>query len=527
MKKIYFLLATLLTIPAANQEFDINNIEELDFDTILDNIDATSITMVHRSGTGCTPENIVPALAMFNIPTILQRNFYCRTQPPVTRSILDLPSMRLYQDPCRNWSVFILPFYNQTSKMFLTQNSPYIDSYLNLSADFIEDLNLQTIGFSLNLDDFFPLLGPIRLQERRLGGLFAAYKTYHSWSFGIRMPLYYLERNFFLNEQERAAIKNAPIFQVISGGAASDEEEVEALLTKHLASDKVGFGDTRISALYMLEGPCQELWVGAELTIPTAVAFRKGIYLSTFCKSKPAPPFDFLHLIQLTTPLCGPTLAQNIEGVAIITELGLEALDKLTANLTDRPLGNNGHFSISPTLEHHYHWSDHLQFITYAGLEYLFAADEDRFFIVAKNPAAFNRDYNDTNQANSNLAFLNQQAINTFFPTNVPCTTVTPGIIVKVSTGFCYEGYNCYSMVGYDFWWQAREKLKLNQTVPPLVLWKGIKPSAHQNKIFGYIGGKLHIWDYDVRLGLRGDFTVESRGIGKDFTIALDINVDF
>lgn len=529
MKKSYLVLATLFIIPLTSNSLNINDdiFDSFDSDAIdalLDSIDPASVASLQAPG--CTADMVMTALNNFNIPKVLQQDFYCLTYPPVTRSVLDLPSLRIYQDPCRDWSAFILPFYNQTSKMALAGNSPFINNYLNFNADFLADLDIQTLLAGLNIEDIFPLIGIARLQERRVGGLLAAYKTHNKWSFGIRLPLYYLERNFFLNDAEREAIKNAPFFKFLSGGAASDDEEVTNLLIRHLAADKVGFGDTRISALYMIAGPQQELWVGGELTIPTAVAFRKGVFLSTFCKSKPPPPFSFFDLFQLT-PLCGATPAEQTEGIAIVQDIGLEALDKLTANVADRPLGNNGHFSLSPTLEHHYHFTDCFQLITFASIEYLFAADEQRFFIICKNPAEFNRDFSDPNEASNNLAFLNQQAINTFFPTDVVCTRVTPGVIIKFSTGITYESYQAYGMLGYDFWWQAAEHLKINIARPLFNINKGTRPAAHQNKIFGYVGRKMYIYDYDIRLGFRSDLTLESRNIGKDFTVALDLNIDF
>jgi hypothetical protein len=527
MKKSYLLLSTLLVMQSIHYTNCDNKAEDiaLDFDAIdaiLENSSPVAIT-----ATGCSPQEIVSFLNNLNIPQVLKQNFYCRTQPPVTRSPLDLPSLRTYQDPCRDLSIYMLPFYNQTSRMFLTKNSPFINCYLAFNADFLADLDIQTItqDMNLGLDDIFTLLGKIRLQERRVGVLFALYKNYRNWSLSIRTPFYYLERNFFLNEQERAEIKNAPFFKEESGTAASDDEEVQSLLMKHAGADKVGLGDTRFSAFYMFEGPCQELWLGGELTVPTAFAFKKGILLGSFCKTQRPPPFDFFDLLQLS-PLCSSIPAENEELQNLIIDISLDALNHLAANVADRPLGNNGHFTLGPVFEHHYHFTDCLQLITFGGIEYLFPTEETRFFNVIKNPADFNRDFTDPEQATANLEFLNQQAIYTFFPTAI-CTRVSPGVIAKFSTGLLYETYHYYGMFGYDFWWQGQEHLRIYPVIPALDINKGVKPAAHQSKLFGYAGGKMYIYDYDIRLGVRGDGTIAHNGIGSDFTVGLDINVDF
>jgi hypothetical protein len=526
MKKNYFVLATLLLCYVPNLLSESSSDFDLDFDlnALLNTVDPSfAITF---QDPGCDPLTVIEKLTLLNIPQTLQNNFYELTQPPVTRSVLDLPSLRIYQDRRRCWSFFVLPFYNQTTKMFFSKCSDRIGSYLSLTADFLANLDTQTLIPNFNLDEVFPLFGLVTLQERRLGGMFSAYTNHKAWAFGIRMPLYYLERNFFLNDQEVQAIKNALFFKESTGTAASDEEEVMTFARRHLISDKVGFGDTRLTGLYRIDGLEQDVWLGAELTIPTAVAFHKGIYGSAFCKSQPPPPFDFLALLQETT-LCGATPAQEEEALATALDFATEALDKLTANVADRPLGNNGHFSIAPLLEHQYYFNDCLKLITHASFEYLFPADEHRFFIIQKNPADFVRNYNDNNQAQANLTFLSQQAINTFFPADRLCTRVSPGIIVKLSTGFYYETYHYYSMLGYDFWWQGQERLKIIQPLPPLALNKGVKPAASQSKVFGYLGGKMHLWHYVVRLGLRSDVTITNHAIGKDFTVALDIDVDF
>jgi hypothetical protein len=165
-----------------------------------------------------------------------------------------------------------------------------------------------------------------------------------------------------------------------------------------------------------------------------------------------------------------------------------------------------------------------LVFKTRAALEYLLPAAEKRFYLQRKNPADFARFNTDNPQnCNEDLAFLQQQLINTLFP-SVCNTIVFPGFIFKFSGALEGQMTPAWKlMMGYDLWWQQKEKLgsitcsmlckdQLETTI-------AIRPTAFQNKIFGGVSYAKKGKRYDWCLSLLGDRTFISSGIGKDFSI--------
>ncbi|HVW99153.1 MAG TPA: hypothetical protein VHA52_01720, partial [Candidatus Babeliaceae bacterium] len=84
--------------------------------------------------------------------------------------------------------------------------------------------------------------------------------------------------------------------------------------------------------------------------------------------------------------------------------------------------------------------------------------------------------------------------------------------------------------LGYDFWWQDAEKVIPLHRAPvgeSFAVNIASRPRAWQNKLYGkimkYQQGSCHDW----HIGLRADVTVSSKGIGRDFTIVVDVGIDF
>ena len=219
----------------------------------------------------------------------------------------------------------------------------------------------------------------------------------------------------------------------------------------------------------------------------------------------------------------------TLELTELVVDYGIQALDRLTANVADTAMGQD-HFIIGPVVYAQRYMSKHTAFAFYGEMEYYIPRRETRFFIVQKNPAQFARDYDSEVDAQANLNFLMQQATNTLYPTAVTITT-KPGFITHF-----YATFNAYwdlynGGIGYDFWSQSKEHLGhlKGRCTPggPLNLCAGKKQAAYEGKIFAQLASQLCGDGYNMRIALRGDTTVHHKGIGRSFIVNVDFILDF
>lgn len=470
------------------------------------------------------------ALENGSILRLLQQEIYNRTNPIVVRSLLDLPSLRPYFLDYCGWQVVVQPFYSQMDPVYVTKHSPFIKSYINLGVPalaneidlILEDINnagvLET-PINIDIPQTLSLFQNLRAQEYRAGFMFSFAKEYKDWNFSFRIPVYYMIHNFFLNNTEIDNIKNAPLFTDDGlWGQGGTTGTVNEFVFTNLVNDKVGFGDSRFMALYNLASSYKnDIWLGAIATLPTAVKVKEGMIGGSFNKCESIPAFDLLSIANLS--LCG----RGYKVTEMLETIGIAALRKLSILLVDIPLGNGGHFGVGPHFDIRHFYNDVLSTRTMIEAEFFSSKTKKRFFLEDKSRFNFNLDLTDGDMANQNIAFLNEQVLNTFFPV---CSKVdvTPGWLFKAYHELMLD-FNCWQLVGgFDFWYQGAEKIGANfcgSMVSFDTLSKGRRLSAYQGKIFGSFSHYRHSSDFDWSLALTYDDTVFNKGIGKDFTVGL------
>lgn len=451
---------------------------------------------------------------------LLLNDLYQRTNTINVRSLLDSPQYYFYN--CFEKNFFINLFYNQTSRGFYTIDGSTIGSYLNLGQGFLSAFN-SFCPDGLDLPTIVKLIEPFKIQERRTGLMFGGRYKKNDWYFKYYFPLYYLERNLFLDDQEKARLEAA---LDLDTGPVSDAEG-NKFAREHLITDRIGIGDTRL--VFGKNIFCNkdiDLKGGAIVTIPSAFAFAKGLYGSHFLKNSAHPTLNLEQIFSMC--LCPPNVQDRAKAQALFIAFGLSAIDKLTANLLDRSLGNNGHVGLGLFIEPHHKPSPETLLKGRVCLEYLFPAIEKRFFILKKNPADFNRMYNNPLLARENLNFLNQQLIETLIPC-VYDTLIWPGLLIK-ATGQINQQFakKWWYGGGGDLWYQTKEKfgrISAPTTTRELLKTDIAKRSeAVQAKFFGWLDyktGKKHPWCVSFYL----DGTWANFGIGKDFTLAVRFEI--
>jgi hypothetical protein len=500
-----------------------------EFDALDTLADSIPWEFVIRSGIDVTPQDVLDFIAAppLLLQDRLQNNLYLFTSPANQRrrSLLDYPFNYLH-DYCLpecgvQGNAYL--FANITNLDNYTEAGTRISSYWNLNDEnLIGDIDEEDFG--INIPDAIALFCGMIMQESRAGFMASAFGVWDSFNAELRTLFYYNERNFNVSAEERARIEQSNFFDEDNSGTTSHQE-----LNRHFIGDAFGLGDTRIcGGCFLVDQENFGLNVGALMTLPTAFAFERGLLGSDFDKNSCHAPFDLLSLFQLA--LSTPPNTQAVVQTSI--DFLISAFDKLSANLLQVTMGNGGHIGTGFFFENYLPLNERFKITTRGEIEYLFPSSEKRFYITKKFPQEFTalepyttEDGADPAQAPAKLAFLNMQLIDTFIP-KVYTTSIYPGFILRFASELSgYFGQTWMFGIGYDLWWQDKERLgpiKAN----PLQIANirtdiATRPGAFQNKIFGTVSYYHQYSDwFDWCLTTYADYTVLSSGIGRDYTIS-------
>lgn len=517
---------------------------------------------IHRAPS-TTKKGILTLLNSFGIIPLLQENIFLRSNNLKTRSLLDYPEFLPFRHDCDCRAVYVDLFYNQTSRAFFTKNSGNICSYLAVGSDSLNQ-KIQTIidaitqaneEIKIDPDEVFAIINLLQtftVQERRLGLMIGGKGTIGCWNYNIMAPWYYLERNHFVDANVEAALDKAIAdflrnsFNIT--GPTTPQEAAQVLRTRnqfinnHLISDKFGIGDTRVYFDYpLITKECFSSRGGFLATIPTAFAFKKGLRGNSLSRVINRPLLDLTGaadaLMQTQTL---PTQAQDYL---------LAFIDNLGAMLLETPLGNGGHFGLGVYAKNKsplnswikQSWADNVTMRSFISLEYLFPATEWRSFRVPVNEALFNAfnfdvtGLSDTSSEDQNLintmyAFVQRQLTDRLFPIALR-TTVNPGVIFRWSSQLCYEGECNGFTIGTDTYVRNKEKFSnieaSAETKRMIDILNARSPLAYQSKVVGSVFFKIEKPETSWVISIIGDYTFMNKGIGADFTLALNTNVAF
>jgi hypothetical protein len=467
---------------------------------------------------------------------------YLKTNPLNKRNVLDLP---IFMSSCeREYCAFFNTelFYNYTNRAAFTYDSccpdsdfTNINTYLAIAerslvekaqtiAEKIKELTMAS-EFSVDVDRLLSLFHNMTIEQRQFGLMFQGGYGGECFSWNIMLPFYYLERNFFLTDAEQRRIREE---------LGDNQDSEMSFAKKHLISDKLGFGDLRFSIdRTMYHSPRWRLNLGGQITAPSAFCVKRGLYGSAFFKRSSRPTLDILSLLESALPPATPT-----DALAEFQRFGFNTIDNLSANLLEAPLGNKSvgltaYIKNKSTLATFIPmpWAHEVRLKSIIRVEYEFPYREKRNFVDNKNPAAFDAlNFNDSAQAGTNLLFLETKFVDFFFP-YVFDTKVHPGIIVQWTSlyGVCR---NCWDYsFGTDTWAKSKERLTNicvpanHQGIPSFD--KAPAPFSYQAKVWMSGCYKAQRDHYDFVLTLDGDYTFASSGIGADYSLGLNVEVDF
>lgn len=528
----FILLTTICTVTAESGD---------EFDQVLEEFELQS-DLVRDNKMVIDPCEIITVLQTLKAVDLLEEDLYLRTYLLNRRSILDYPHWVLsqQQEGFYNWTIGAHAFYNQTTRCNFTAKSSCIKDYLAINnqdlidkiSESSEAIGLIIEGFDVDPLDVLPLFNVFTVQERRTGFMAHFMRDFNNARIRWYFPIYYIEKNFFVDNRTK--------FELEEKLGTLDTETQAEFQKDHLVSDKFGMGDLR----FELEFPVFErehfyARVGGRMTLPTAFPFVNGIMGSDFNRCCPRPLFSFSEIFE---PFLNPNESaaeQKEQATKVLQDFMLGALDHLAANLLDTPLGNGGHvgfggYGYCDILMNKFlnrPWSNYVIWRNKVILEYLLPATQNRYFITKKDLDAFaTRNFDDQSQCANNLAFLNERIVDQFYPMALQAT-VQPGVIFNWVTEFAYNGKHFRPAWGADLWIQGQESLYNiqghEQRMNQLDLVRAKAPSAYQLKIFGSLGGVIERPKRDWFASINGDYTILRSGIGQDYTLTFNFEVNF
>jgi len=539
---------------------DIEDDFDCDFDTLFDDNNPTIGDYLDNQQFDITrktdAKTILELLVSVDAQKLLQEYLFLKTNILNKRSLLDNPLFIMNKRyDYGTWVLGCTLFFEQTTRMHFTKpcncssNRKYkyetascIKTYLGITQpsllSILTGIEEKIIGdFGVEIFSFakaLRLFENATAQERRAGFFFSLMGQYKKIDFRFKVPFYYSIRNFYLTDEEQTAISNE--------FGESDDEEGLRFARNHLISDRLGLGDLRFEFDFPIGCPTTEemhFKAGAFATIPTAVSMVKGLYGQVFCPQIRRPKIDFVEIFDL---------AQNdntrCQAIEIGKNFALNALNGISSMLIDTDLGNNRHFGLGVLLKtktpvssiFNRWWTRNLYFKGKMTVEYLFPAMEYRWFVEECKSELFEQyDFEDVEeqseaQAANTLAFLEKMFVDMFYP-YVYKTKVAPGFIFMWASKLTYEAKRWGIHVGWDTWLQSREVFDEicapSSQIGSLDIEKARRPWGYQWNVFGSLFYKKQNKKSRLYIGLNGEVTVSSRGIGKPFKLTLSFERDF
>ena len=543
-KKIITLIILLFIRIDKVISIDINEINNFDdeFENIFNEEKPTIRKLAHYDA--------LSILTAIKFPSAIYSNIYTQTYPIAERSIFSFPSMLLYHSEhvpslecLSNLWRFNL-FFNQTKKTYFG-SSCHINEYLEFEENpiFKLDENVQEQIKSANLSEIIDIVKNGKISERRVGAYLQYLHNFDcSISLEIDIPFFYQERNYYLEENEIMALDICSKKAGLNKSTYTREEQ-ETRMAKYAVSDKVGFGDTTIRLGWWLNpNLTNPLKAGLLLRIPTAVTVKEEIIGSYFKRDLTEPYFDIYKLMCLIQqdPEAGGDIKKAIK---IREKLLLRVTNRLSSILLDRPLGYE-HFGIGFFIDNYIIINCDTSLRWAINTEYLLPDKELRFFCYSKKEADFNIEKFEKIISNydpyeldpilkkeikETFDFINKHILGTLMPSAI-CANVTPGFIIQFTAGPQINKYDWQINAGYDLWYQHKEKINklYNHNYDETYdIEKGIRPNIYQLKLFQEVRRTFKTGPKCFSFGIHADEAIITKGIGRDFNLAIDLQILF
>ena len=334
-------------------------------------------------------------LTAIKFPSALYASFYKKTCPFADRSIYSLPSLLLYHSEhiplieCYNNLFRFNIFFNQMKKSSFG-SSYQCGEYLCFDDNpiFMLDKNVHEQMKLSNFLDMIDVAKKGKVSLRKVGMYFQYLHNFNNkLSLEIDLPLYYIERNYYLNNDEIRAMEICSEKAGLPKPSA-DRSRHEQNMTKQAVCDKFGFGNTTLKIGWLASDYfCSPLKIGLLITIPTNTALKKELIGTNFKNDLSQPKIDLFELMCLgqQDPEAGGN-AKKAEQIG--KNIILKTANRLSTILLDNDLGFN-HFGVGFFADNYIFINQNTAFRWLLNCEYFIPKKAIRFFTLCKNKKDF------------------------------------------------------------------------------------------------------------------------------------------
>lgn len=439
-----------------------------------------------------------------------------KTELPMGRNILYLLPYKIAALEYGGLAVNL--FFNMTDNMG-------VSAYNLLRSEALNNNQLVSIMQLFNMNNIpaheiaslVQLFRRITIQERRAGSLLQAGFIKGPFTVQFNTSFHLAERNFWLSKNDQQAISDIwNNIQRNHAGGGGQNVSSEHVGEREFYQMRFGMGDSRLKVgMNTLNMPNFQIDVGGESIIPTS-RFSYAPHLNV----KTVQDIDVSNMDNLKKDL-----VDLVRGVRDY--------------LINPRMGNNGHFGLGFYVESKANiFKGFVQLWTRVSFDKLFANDEDRLmmFRIVKPKDQIRDDAESTRRRDADAEmparrqdakdFVQQYLFPTLFK-----TTVCPGGVFNAVLGASFDIKKMKFSLGYDFYAQQAEHIEsihnTSISMQSLRVEDAEVAAAYQHKVFTEALYFKKFKRSTVGLGLGGDVTVATKGIGYDWTTYVKLTAAF
>lgn len=489
----------------------------------------------------------VAYLESLGIPELFNQEFYKHTETPNYRNIINYPNFFIFE-PLAEQQLTSYVFYNQAFKKNYThevhqelasnkcwdETGQRLGSYLNIENDDILEFLETTIPKMsnalpsaldpLHLIDFpnvFKTMGNAHLEERRFGILFHYYKQFNPKTiFEMRMPILYEIHNLNFTAADKRELDNE--LSAFEKDPNFDETEFGR---KHLVMDALGSGTLDITLQHLFyESPKSRLFAGLALYLPTDYRWISGLYGTYFNPVDEQPILDLCSLVNINTATLEPGARKELECYL------LAALDHLSSDILQCPMGYNRHTAIAAKIVPYWQWKENLLYTGMYIFECILPLEQPRFFVDKAGPVPFSTQFAKTVGDEAKLTLIEERLTELLFP-RVFTTLVFPGFVINTITNLQWTLRDWHYTIGYNWWYKTAEKLSHIQAqqseIHQLDICKATGSSSSQVKLYAKIHKDFQREHHNISFAFFGNVTIYNYNLGDDFSIGISFDKAF
>ncbi|MBI2353081.1 hypothetical protein HYV11_02440 [Candidatus Dependentiae bacterium] len=487
-------------------------------------------------------------LTALQAPELLDEDFYkSTTVRPNARNVLNYPNFFIFHFPENQVCRFYM-FYNQGFKMNFTAASnkqlscnkwcqndgKRLGSYINIESEKILSIldNYKKLLPSqlapLHLFDI-PLVATIFanafLEERRVALMFHYFKNYgDKTTFELKLPFIYEMHNLNFTELEKNTLQNQ--FALFGQNPDPNFSEIK-FARKHMIMDAFGIGTLDVTVQKLLwENDSSKIYAGLALYLPTDYRLASGLYGTYYKPKNQQPILDFCDLVQDI----GSDPILNPNATAILENYYLSALNHLSSMILQCPLGYNNHTAIALKLLPFWQWKENVRYSGMYIFEWLLPREEKLFYIKKPSKVPFSEQFSKMTNSQEQLDFFEATLTERLFP-RVFSTVVYPGFLLNTISNLQWTLREWNYTIGYNWWYQTKEKLGDIQTsqdiIDSLDIKKATLQSSSQVKLYAKIHRDFQTKYHELSFAFYGNFTVYNQNVGDDFLVGISFDKFF